>query len=267
MKQILSLGVLSLLLASCSNCPHRTGKIKTVSDAVANPARTQEFTKRDIHRHPIETLEFFGIQNNMTVLEISPGAGWYMEILAPYLTKNGQYIMTTDANPTRDYQIANAKKIQDWMDANSKVKKNAKSVVFDPNSPNLGEANSVDMIVTFRNAHNWISNNSADKVFKEFHRVLKKGGVLGVTDHRANPKAKENLKSGYIKEETLIKIAQKAGFKLEAKSEVNANSKDTRNHPNGVWSLPPNLRVDAKDKAKFEAIGESDRMTLKFVKQ
>ena len=266
MKQILTLGVLSLLLASCSNCPHHSGKIKTVSDAVANPARTMEFTKRDIYRHPIETLEFFGIKRDMTVLEIAPGAGWYMEILAPFLAKKGQYVMTMDANPTREYQIANAKQVQDWINANKKVKKNAKSVVLDPNSPNLGAANSFDMIVTFRNAHNWISSKTADKVFKEFHRVLKKGGVLGLTDHRANANAKEDLKTGYIKEETIIKIAKAAGFKLEAKSEINANPKDTKNHPNGVWSLPPSLRGDAKDQAKFQAIGESDRMTLKFVK-
>lgn len=154
-----------------------------------------------------------------------------------------------------------------WYEKYPHLKERSKKVVFQPGTEiNLGADNSADMVLTFRNIHNWLPEKNIEEAFKHFYKVLKPGGVLGVVEHRANPKVKFDPKSGYLHEKEVIRMAEKAGFKLAAKSEINANPKDTTNHPNGVWSLPPSVRGGEKDKDKYLAIGESDRMTLKFVK-
>lgn len=233
--------------------------------------RNPKFTPRDVYRHPRETLTFFNIAPSQTVIEITPGAGWYSEILAPYLKDNGRYVAAVwdDAiagQPKYRYDLNKA--LREKFVANAGVYGTPDVRVFDPKAPVFGAPGSADTVLTFRNAHNWVDDGNAEAYFKAFFDVLKPGGTLGVVDHRA--KAGTDLetmkKSGYLTQALVVQLAQGAGFVLDASSEVNANPKDTTDHPNGVWTLPPVNRHDAKDDAKYQAIGESDRMTLRFRK-
>ncbi len=229
--------------------------------------------KRDAYRHPGQTLAFFGIAPTQTVIEITPGGGWYSEILAPYLQAKGHYIaavvdpMKVKEGGSRDYQQRQRDGLQKKFDADPARYAKASIVGYDPNAPVLGPANSADMVLTFRNVHNWRSAGQAENMFKAFHAVLKPGGVLGVVEHRAKADVPADDKSGYVGQQQVIAMAEAAGFKLAAKSEVNANPRDSKDYPGGVWTLPPTNKHDAADDAKYQAIGESDRMTLRFVKQ
>ncbi|GAB2501255.1 class I SAM-dependent methyltransferase [Pseudoxanthomonas sangjuensis] len=213
---------------------------------------------RDRYRHPRETLTFFGVTPQQTVVEITPGGGWYAEILAPYLRDGGHYVAA----------VTKADSLQAKFGADAGQYGKAEIVVFDPKAPVFGPAGSADVVLTFRNAHNWVDAGTEKAYFKGFFDVLKPGGTLGVVDHRAKPGTDIDTmkKSGYLTEELVIELATGAGFELAEKSEVNANPADTADHPNGVWTLPPTNNHDAADDAKYKAIGESDRMTLKFVK-
>ncbi len=269
------LAVSSTLFFSLTSCSQKEVKPEvkpalalptTVEDAVKSSFRTPENTKRDQYRHPVETLNFFGIKPEMTVVEISPGAGWYMEILAPLLSSRGQYIGAGfPRDTTVDFQKELNSKIDAWLAKYPEVGAKAKIVSFSPTTE-IAPAESVDMVLTFRNIHNWMPKEK--EAFKTFFKALKPGGILGVVEHRADPKAKfdPKAKNGYVSEKHVIKIAKSVGFKLEEKSEINANPKDTKNYPEGVWTLPPTLRLKDVDKEKYLAIGESDRMTLRFVK-
>ncbi|MSQ59454.1 MAG: methyltransferase domain-containing protein [Betaproteobacteria bacterium] len=227
---------------------------------------------RDEFRHPKDTLMFFGIQPSMTVVEVWPSAGWWTEILAPLLKEYGMYYaayIVTDA-PGMPAFLKEREKAFDAMlaakpDIYGKV---IKTKLLAPKWTEIAPAGSADMVLTFRNVHNWAKAGNADAMFKAFHEALKPGGVLVVKDHRANPGTpfQQQIDTGYMTEEWVIAAAQKAGFKLAEKSEINANPKDTKDHPSGVWTLPPTLRLGDRDKAKYVAIGESDRMTLKFIK-
>lgn len=240
---------------------------KTIEEAVASPFRTTTFTTRDVYRHPVETLKFFGLKPNMKVIEIAPGAGWYMEILAPFLNDKGHYTMAARLTPATGEFQTNAP--AEWAKKHPEIAKNISAVDFDLSLPEvkLGAPASVNMVLTFRNVHNWMSKQNENIAFKAFYKVLKRGGILGVVEHRANVDQKDPLaKSGYVRESDVIKMAKKAGFHLVAKSEINANPKDTKDYENGVWTLPPTLTLKDQDREKYLAIGESDRMTLKFVK-
>jgi len=236
---------------------------------LAGSWRSDKNKARDQYRHPKQTLEFFGLKPGMTLIELTPGGGWYAEVLAPLMKGSGNYVAAIVTPKKKEGEDA-----QD-MDALSKKFSGdavqygeAKVVQFDLKAPNLGAPNSADMVVTFRNVHNWVMADAAPGMFKAIFDVLKPGGVLGVTDHRAAAGAdlEKIKKSGYLPEDFVIKLATEAGFKLDAKSEVNANPKDTKDYPEGVWTLPPTLALEEKDKDKYLAIGESDRMTLRFVK-
>ena len=238
--------------------------------AVASSTRDPKNVLRDQYRHPAQTLAFFGVKPDQTVVEITPGGGWYTEILAPYLKDDGQYVaaMYDPAIPNQpQYRYRQSEAMAKRL-ADTGVYGKAKVLNFDPKAPDFGPAGSADVVLTFRNAHNWVDDGTADAYFKAFFDVLKPGGTLGLVDHRAKPGTDiEKMKtSGYLTEALVIELAQKAGFKLDAKSEINANAKDTADHPNGVWTLPPSNQHDAKDDAKYKAIGESDRMTMRFVK-
>lgn len=237
--------------------------------AIAGSWRDAKNTARDQYRHPRETLSFFGVTPTQTVIEITPGGGWYSEILAPYLGAKGHYIAAiAKATDPSSYGGRNNKALAGKFAADAARYGKAKTVEFDPKAPVLGAPGSVDTVLTFRNVHNWIDADTAPAYFKAFFAVLKPGGTLGVVDHRAKPGTElQKMKdSGYLTEELVIKLATDAGFKLDAKSEVNANPKDTADYPKGVWTLPPTNQHDAADDAKYKAIGESDRMTLRFVK-
>lgn len=235
--------------------------------------RPAEQRIRDEFRHPQQTLRFFGIQPQMTVVEISPGGGWYTNILAPYLLESGQLYAAhffIDAD-TRDYFKNARKKFEDKV-ANHPPYKTIKVTSFHPvNALEVAPEGSSDMVLTFRNVHNWYmrhGDKGVSNAFESFYKALKKGGVMGVVEHRLPESADDKMQesSGYMKQSYVIAMAQKAGFKLEAQSEVNANPLDTANHPRGVWTLPPRMMLGEQDKEKYRGIGESDRMTLKFVK-
>jgi predicted methyltransferase len=227
---------------------------------------------RDMYRHPAETLAFFGVTPHSKVIEIWPGGGWYAEILVPYATKHGSYTgavndpATIEKESTKAYYTKANKGLTDKFAANPEVFGKATVLLFDPAKPVLGKPGSADVVLTFRNVHNWRMAKQQDGMFAAFFAVLKKGGTLGVVEHRANKDVAEDDKSGYVSESQVIALATKAGFKLAAKSEINANAKDAKDYADGVWTLPPSYRLGEVDKAKYTAIGESDRMTLKFVK-
>ena len=276
----LSLCVLAALAAPASTFAQAPAAAATAQEA-SNPAlanalkgewRSPANAARDAYRHPQQTLSFFEVTPGETVIEITPGGGWYAEILAPYLQDGGQYIAAV-VDPaavaegrSRDYQQKSKSSLEAKFDAGPAQYGKAKVALFAPNAPVFGAANSVDTVLTFRNVHNWRGSGQAEGMFKGFYEVLKPGGVLGVVEHRAKGDLPAEDKSGYVGEAQVIAMAEAAGFKLEAKSEVNANPLDTKDHPNGVWTLPPSNSHEEADAAKYKAIGESDRMTLRFVK-
>lgn len=241
--------------------------------ALAGDWRTPEFVARDQYRHPKETLAFFGITPDMTLVEITPGGGWYTEILAPYLAENGRYVAAVVApdsqkeDGSREYYTRSRDSLRARLDGEpAEVYGSATMVEFDPAAPSFGDDASADAVLTFRNVHNWLGNGTAETMFKGFYDVLKPGGVLGVVEHRAESELPADDESGYVAEKTVIALAEGAGFRLVDSSEINANPADTRDHPNGVWTLPPSNRHDEADAEKYRTIGESDRMTLRFVK-
>lgn len=241
-------------------------KIDTV---LAGAWRPEANKARDQYRHPKQTLEFFGLKPGMSLIEITPGGGWYAQILAPLMKIDGSYTAAITIPKKPEGEAAQDKSALEKMFAGDAAQYGqAKVIQFDPKAPDFGPAGSADMVVTFRNAHNWVMGDTAPAMFKAFFDVLKPGGVLGVTDHRATPGADlEKIKgSGYLPEDYVIKLATDAGFKLDARSEINANPKDDHDHPKGVWTLPPTLALKDVDREKYLAIGESDRMTLRFVK-
>jgi len=240
--------------------------------AIASPARTAANTPRDVYRHPYETLTFFGIRPNMTVVELSPGGGWYTEILGPYLKDHGKLIAAGSTPDSADENVRrSAGRLQERLNANPGTTK-VQLGAFEPGKGiyNFAPKGSADMVLTFRNIHNWIGTGDENmkKLFAAVYDSLKPGGVFGVVEHRrpAGQAQDEKASSGYVHEAYVIKLAERAGFKLASKSEVNANAKDTADHKGGVWALPPTYTNKDEDRAKYQAIGESDRMTLKFVK-
>jgi predicted methyltransferase len=229
---------------------------------LAMPHRDEKARHRDQYRHPIETLSFFGVRDDMNVVEIWPGGGWYTDVLAPYLKDKGKLAVTnTDSEGGKKFGA----KLAANPDVYGKVEVR---IIAPPDKIDFGPEGSADVVLTFRNVHGWLPKNYDDKVYAAAYRVLKSGGVFGVVEHRAKPGSDpaELKDTGYVPEEFVIKRVQEAGFRLAEKSEINANPKDTKDHPKGVWTLPPSLRLGEQDKEKYLAIGESDRMTLKFVK-
>jgi len=266
MKYILSMALM-FTLASCSSSEKKktTAAIlpTSLTEAVQPHFRSDANRQRDSYRHPLETLSFFGVTPTMTVVEIWPSGGWYTEILAPYLAAQGKYIIADPEEDPKGY----TKPRQEWLSQHQIISEKVSYATFQPPKKlELAPAGTVDMVLTFRNIHNWLPTKSQEQAFRTIFKALKPGGVLGVVEHRANPKVKFDPKSGYVPEKEVIRMAKKAGFMLEQKSEVNANPSDKANYPDGVWTLPPRLQLGDKDKDKYLAIGESDRMTLKFVK-
>lgn len=246
--------------------------ITALQQAVQNPARSEANKARDQYRNPVETLHFFGVTPQSTVVEISPGGGWYTEILAPLLAKEGKYYAAHfPAKSTSEYATRNLKAFKEKL-ASNEAYKNVVVTEFSPlPDQQIAPANSADVVLTFRNLHNWYMQKGEQgtiDAFKSFYAALKPGGVLGVVEHRLpeDKKSADWLKSGYFPQSLAIELAQKAGFVLEQSSDINANPKDTADHPGGVWTLPPTLSQKEQDKDKYLAIGESDRMTLKFRK-
>jgi predicted methyltransferase len=259
------------LIAAChrSSAPPAAKPEPTLEAALASPTRTDAERARDKYRHPAETLAFFGLKPDMHVIELVPGGGWYTAILAPYLHDKGALAITMgDPNGPPDNEGTKQAQAMQKRLASAPAFDKVTTVRWDPKNLNLGPDGSADMVVTFRNVHNWIPDGNAPAVFAAIAKVLKPGGVLGLTDHRAatDQTPEQADKTGYVSEAQVIALAKAAGLELDARSEVNANPKDTKDYPNGVWSLPPTFAGKDVDHDKFAAIGESDRMTLRFRK-
>jgi len=266
--------LLPVLVAGAMAAPAQAQDAEALIDkALTGTHRAEANKARDKYRHPKETLLFFGLKPDMTVVEVWPSAGWWTEILAPVLKEGGQYYaawFATQAKGAPDFLKEREKGFDAMLagrpDLYGKV---VKTALLAPEYVDIAPKSSADMVLTFRNVHNWAKAGNADAMFKAFYDVLKPGGILGVKDHRAKPGTafERQIDSGYMTEAWVIETAQKAGFKLDNKSEINANPRDSADYPGGVWTLPPTLRnVADAEKPKYLAIGESDRMTLKFIK-
>jgi predicted methyltransferase len=260
----LGLGLLPLLALSMPVAAP-AADASAIMAAVADPHRTPADQHRDQYRHPVETLTFFGINPGQTVVEFNPGGGWYTAILAPLLSGHGHYIGLVAHGEKAQAGLAKL------LAAGGDRYHGAGAATLDPASASSSVPdNSADAVLTFRNVHNLImaGGDIPSGTFKAFFRMLKPGGVLGVVDHHLPESADSaaERKSGYLKRSTVIALARAAGFRLAGESAVNANPKDTHDWPEGVWTLPPVLQLGDKDREKYLAIGESDRMTLKFVK-
>jgi predicted methyltransferase len=241
-----------------------------ITATVAGKHRKPGMSERDKYRHPVETLEFFGFKPNMTVVDVGPGEGYYTELLAPALAKSGKYVGTSgDPNgPPEARSTFYAQRFKGILDKSPEAYGKAQTVVLDPKAPKLGMDGKVDIVLIMRGLHGMKTNGTLSGWLAEIHRALKPNGVLGIEEHRAAEGANVDdvAKKGYLPEKWVISEIEAVGFKLAGKSEINANPKDTKDWPEGVWTLPPTLRLKDQDRAKYVAIGESDRMTLKFVK-
>lgn len=271
-----------LLLAAAALCLGATPALAAdpvLMTAVSSPHRTAANTARDEARHPYESLLFWGLKPRQTVIEVSPGGGYWTEILAPYAKATGGTYVAGVADLANSKISEGARKGRAAFEArfaDPALYGKVRFVNFGPVAGPLGAAGSADLVLTARNVHNWTGQPGvADKIFADFFAVLKPGGVLAVEDHRADPKSETDKGAdGYLATATVVGLAEKAGFKLDATSEINANPKDTKDHPFGVWTLPPTRQSapdgqpadPAFDRAKYDAIGESDRMTLRFRK-
>jgi predicted methyltransferase len=235
-------------------------KDAALAKAVASEHRTPAFVERDKYRHPQEVLEFAGIKPTMTVVEISPGGGYWTEILGPYLKDKGTYYTATSPRAMENW----TKKVADNKARWGEVK----ITEFTKDKYDVAPAGSADLVITSRNVHNWMGAGFADEAFAAFYKALKPGGVLSVEEHRASTAQPQDpaAANGYVREDYTIALAEKAGFKLLGKSEALANPKDTKDWPKGVWTLPPTLSLGETDRAKYQAIGEADNYLLKFRK-
>jgi predicted methyltransferase len=224
---------------------------------------------RDPYRHPAETLAFFGIQPHSTVVEILPGSGgYYMEILAPWLKDKGVYI-AANRDGSLPQNMPDHQRLLKRLTDEPALYGQVKVTPFRADRHAIAPAGSADVVISFRNLHNWLLDEELEASLSAFHKALKPGGVLGIVDHRGRPDQTQaqQIASGYVREDVAIALIEKAGFLLQARSEINANPLDTKDHPEGVWTLPPSYRLKDKDRAKYAAIGESDRFTLRFVKR
>ena len=279
--RLLLLALSSLLLAACGTMVFNveSGRYRapgastlTLEQAVAGDWRTPRHVARDRYRHPVEVLNFFGLSPEQTVVEVWPGGGWWTEILAPYLRGRGSYYAAHFAasHPnTPDWRKAMVQTYAEKLAADPR--RYGEVIVTELGRPahwEMAPPESADRVLTFRNVHNWMKGGYAERMFRAFHDTLKPGGVLGVVEHRAAPGTpiQDMIRSGDVTEAHVIELAHGAGLRLVDRSEINANPDDTRDHPAGVWTLPPSLRLGDADREKYLAIGESDRMTLKFVR-
>jgi predicted methyltransferase len=268
-------------LAACSRTPKsdRPAGPLALEDAVAGAWRTPADKARDAWRHPVESLRFWGLKPGMTVVEFWPGAGWYTDILAPYLASTGGRLIAAALEETDPANAAAREIVAAYrakLAANPKLYGKVEISAFGPHSGPVAPAGSADLALFLRNLHDWMAAGVAEKAFHDAFAALKPGGLLGVEEHRADPAAIPDplATSGYVPQAYVVKLATEAGFQLQAASEINANPKDSRDHPFGVWTLPPVRRSSPIgqppnpkfDHTKYDAIGESDRMTLRFVK-
>jgi predicted methyltransferase len=253
------------VLADTSPDQPISSRAPTLQTILLSSSRSQQNRDRDQYRHPLETLTFFGLRPTLKVVELWPGNGWYTQVLAPFLAQEGQ-LTVTSFDPAKSNS---SKLFLQKLAANPTIFGKVNVVEINPpDQIKLAPDSSLDMVLTFRNIHNWVGAGYAESVYIAAYRALKPGGILGVEEHRAKPgtSPQESSKTGYMSENDVITAVERVGFRLVAKSEINANPKDTKDYPDGVWTLPPTLSQGETDQQRYLDIGESDRMTLKFVK-
>jgi predicted methyltransferase len=258
-----------VLSASCSTTSTRETTALALDNILTGTQRSAENRARDAFRHPEETLLFFGIRPEMKVLEVWPEPGWYTEIIAPLMREHGKYFAAViAADPQSKYGAQRLADYQAKLASRPELYGAVTVVSFPMDGSDVVPPDSLDLVVTFRNIHNWMAEDAASQAFATLYKALKPGGVLGVVEHRGNPAVAQDpkAKSGYVNEDYAIRLIEGQGFKLVGESQVNANPKDTKDYEQGVWTLPPTYRLGDKDRDKYAAIGESDRFTLKFVK-
>jgi predicted methyltransferase len=268
---IACLPALAALLVACAGRPTRVETAAELDAVLASPARPASDKARDASRHPKQTLLFFGLRANMRVAEIAPGGnGWYTQILAPLLREHGRLIAAVDPPVAGNaYNERERAAFRGLLEGAPLRFDRVEVVDFTPGgAPIVSPPGSLDMILTFRNIHNWMAHGNAEAALADFYRALKPGGVLGVVEHRGNESIPQDPKaaSGYVNQSYAIQLIEAAGFRLVGVSEVNANPRDTENYPRGVWTLPPTFAEGDKDRERYSGVGESDRFTLKFIK-
>ncbi len=234
--------------------------------SISNENRKKENRIRDIYRNPFETLKFFGISRKKKILEVSPGGGWYSEILSYFMKGTGNFYVTESKYPAIKIIETNQKKFREYFRKNMDLFGEINTVYFDKSNTLESKENQFDIVLTFRNSHNWLEFKTAENIYKSIFKTLKKGGVLGVVQHKANEDSNKDFHNGYVKESFLIDFIEKQGFIFVKSSKINANLKDKKNYSKGVWTLPPRLIMGDLNKEQYIKIGESDRMTLKFIK-
>ncbi len=272
LTSILIFNAISLLGAQHASALGNEDYDKALLEKVLNGSqRSEQHKARDVYRHPLQTLAFFGVAPNEAVVEIWPGgSGWYTEILAPYLLDGGKLYaaMFSADSEFKFYRNARARFVKKVTSQPKFYSDVVVTTLEPPKYVDIAPAGGADKVLTFRNVHNWMASDTEYVVFEGMYKALKPGGVLGVVEHRAKPGTTraDMVDSGYVTEDYVIQVAQAAGFELVARSDVNDNPADEKNYPKGVWTLPPSLRLGDENKVKYLAIGESDRMTLKFIK-
>ncbi len=265
MRHLPSLTVLALLASSWGAlaAPELPASL---AEAVGAPGRTPRFVARDPMRHPAEELAFFGVTPQSTVVEIWPGGGYWTEILAPFLYARGTYYLALPANVPEE--VRGTAKLRGRLGADPQRYGHIRFTELGLSSDDIAPPGTADIVLTFRNVHNWMAQGFAPRAFAAFYKALKPGGILGVEEHRGDATKPQDPKAenGYVRQDYAIGLAQAAGFHLVASSEMDANPRDTKNWPQGVWTLPPDFALGAKDHDKYAAIGEADNFVLKFRK-
>ncbi|MCG7547106.1 methyltransferase [Pseudoalteromonas sp. Of7M-16] len=270
-KALIAAGIVTAI-TGCSSTTSSDGSNANIAKAAQSSERAESNRARDKYRNPVQTLEFFGLKPNMTVVEIAPGGGWYTEILAPTIKGQGTlYAAHFPADSEVEYYKKSLAAFKGKISSDTRFSEIKMTEFSALTHHDIAPAGSADMVLTFRNVHNWYMRPGDEgvlKSFKAFHKALKPGGILGVVEHRLpeHRDTEDQKRSGYMKQSYVIEMAKKAGFELVASSEINANPLDSANHPRGVWTLPPRLALGDEKSAQYKAIGESDRMTLKFKK-
>ncbi len=259
----------AVLIVGCAMTSTRQATAQALDNILVDPHRSGADRARDRYRHPKETLLFFGIRPEMTVLEVWPEPGWYTDIIAPLVRDRGKYYAAVmEPAPASTYITARLQAYRNKLASEPTLYGNATIVTFPSHGGDVVPPGTVDLVVTFRNLHNWMADGSAPQMLATMYKALKPGGVLGIVDHRGNPAVPQDpkAKSGYVNEEYAIALIQAQGFRLVGTSEINANPQDTKDYEQGVWTLPPTYRLGEQDREKYAGIGESDRFTLKFEK-
>ncbi len=268
-KSALLLLTAALLAVSCSTTSTRQTTAVALDDVLGGTQRSEENRARDQYRHPKETLLFFGIRPEMRVLEVWPEPGWYTEVIGPLVRAHGQYYAALmGADSQSKYVAERLSSYQHKLAERPDLYNRVTTVTLPEDGTDVVPPATLDMVVTFRNLHNWMARGTAAKVLTTLYKSLKPGGVLGIVEHRGNPALPQDpqAKSGYVNEDYAIRLIEAAGFQLVGESQVNANPKDTKDYEQGVWTLPPTYRLGNTDRQRYAAIGESDRFTLKFIK-